>query len=174
MASKLIGADAVSTIAMEFSFDDLHGPRPKKEVVNQGKIIGSVLARLIADLKEKGIWDNTLIMLNSTDGGRSPAVDSYGDSGKNSMILAGGMVKGGYYGDIKVVGNDGNAHKYAYYKPNYKTGQTEANGAEDNGQRIPGAVAYRTILTAMGAPVDMYKKFPDVGEGEILSCMLKS
>ena len=82
-------------------------------------------------------------------------------------------IKGGYFGDVKVVGTSGNVHQYAYHKPNYKTGQTEANGARDNGNRIPGSVAYRTILTAMGAPVDMYKKFPDVGEGETLSCMLK-
>ncbi len=174
IATKLIEKDAVSTIAMEFSFDDLHGPRPKKEVVAQGGIIGMVLDRLIRELTRMGKLNETLIMLNTTDGGRTPAVDSYGDSGKNSMILIGPMVKGGYYGDVKVAATNGNKHEYSYHKPNYKTGQTEANGARDNSNRIPGSVAYRTILTAMGAPVDMYKKFPDVGEGEHLSCMLKA
>ncbi|RYZ81005.1 MAG: 3-ketoacyl-ACP reductase [Proteobacteria bacterium] len=179
IASKLIEVNAVSTIALEFSFDDLHGPRPKKEVTAQGEIIGKVLNRLIDRLKETKVeggtlFDQTMIMLNTTDGGRTPAVDSYGDSGKNSMILIGPMVKGGYYGDVKVAATNGNKHDYSYHKPNYKTGQTEANGARDNSNRIPGSVAYRTILTAMGAPVDMYKKFPDVGEGEHLSCMLKA
>ncbi len=179
IASKLIEVNAASTIAMEFSFDDLHGPRPKKEVTAQGEIIGKVLSRLIERLKETKVeggtlFDQTMIMLNTTDGGRTPAVDSYGDSGKNSMILIGPMVKGGYYGDVKVAATNGNRHEYSYHKPNYKTGQTEANGARDNSNRIPGSIAYRTILTAMGAPVDMYKKFPDVGEGEHLSCMLKA
>lgn len=171
-ATKLIENEAVSTIAMEFSFDDLHGPRPGELVKNQGAIIGNVVAKMVEALRANGKWDETLIMLNTTDGGRSPMVDSYGDSGKNSMCLIGPGIKGGYYGDIRVVGNDGNRHKYAYHKPDYKTGQTQANGAQDNSGRIPGAVAYRTILTAMGAPVEMYKKFPDVKEGEILSCML--
>lgn len=174
IAARLIEYDAVSTIAMEFSFDDLHGPRPKAAVMSQGKIIGSVLARLLKELTRLGKLDQTLIMLNTTDGGRSPACDSYGDSGKNSMILAGAGIKGGYFGDIRVAGTSGNVHQYTYHKPIYKTGQTEPNGARDNGNRIPGAVAYRTIMSAMGAPVDMYKKFLDVGEGEVLSCMLKA
>jgi hypothetical protein len=178
IATKLLEKDAVSTVAMEFSFDDLHGTRPKNEVTHQGAIIGMVLSRLIAKLKSTeteigNLFDNTLIMLNSTDGGRSPAVDSYGDSGKNSMILIGPGIKGGYYGDIRVAKTEGNAHTYSYHMPNFKTGQTETQGQLDNSGRIPGAVAYRTLLSAMGAPVDMLKSFPDVGEGERLSFMLK-
>lgn len=174
MASKLIAADAVTTVAMEFSFDDLHGGRPKKEVTAQGKIVGMCLARLIADLKAKNLWDDTMIFINTTDGGREPYVDSYGDKGKNSMILAGGRVQGGYYGDIRVAKTDGNVHTYSYHVPEIATGRAVAQGSTDNNGRISNAVAYRTIMQAMGAPASIYQGLPDVGKGDALGFMLKS
>lgn len=174
IASKLIEANAVSTIAMEFSTDDLHGPRPRSAVRAMGGILGKCVARLVADLKAKNLWKDTLIMINSTDGGRSPLVDSYGDSGKNTMILLGPGIKGGYYGDIRVASTNGNVHSYSYHIPDFGSGATNNNGATDNKGRIPNAVAYRTILQAMGAPTSIYSGLPDVGTGQSLGFILKT
>ena len=90
------------------------------------------LARLIESLKKANLFDRTLIAVYTLDGSRSPAAGSAGNEGKNSVMLAGGMIKGGYFGDVVVTGPDGDGHKYGYQSPNLVTG---AKGPDHDGQR---------------------------------------
>ncbi|MFO0635276.1 MAG: hypothetical protein U0168_20710 [Nannocystaceae bacterium] len=76
------------------------------------------LARLIESIKAiPGMWDRTVIAIYSADGGCSPSANSYGNEGKSSFVLAGGRIRGGYFGDVRVAGNTGTGHTWSYVSP---------------------------------------------------------
>jgi arylsulfatase A-like enzyme len=80
------------------------------------------LVRLIESLKAAGLYENTLIAIYTLDGGRAPAANSSGGEGKSGLMLAGGMIQGGYYGDVGIAGDDGDGHVYSYSAPDPATG----------------------------------------------------
>ena len=130
------------------------------------------LSRLIAKLKESGIWDRTLVAIYSTDGGRAPAAGSQGNEGKNTVVLAGGMIKGGYYGDVGIAGDDGDGHVYSYSAPDVGTGAPMAASTNNDG-RMAGKYIWRTVAKALEIP-DEECQFPDVADAGALSWLLKA
>lgn len=173
-AFKLVSNDMVRTVALEFDYVDVHDRRTESQVRVQAKQISIPLARLITKLKEAGIYDRTVIAVYTTDGSRSPAANSSGDEGKNTIILAGGMVQGGYYGDVSVAGNEGSdGHVYAYHMPDLETGVRLTNGVTNNSQRVPGSAVWRTVAKALKIP-DSYLQFPDVKDARPLPFMLRA
>ena len=173
-ASKLITNDIVRTVAIEYCFTDIHGPRSEADLRAQGTQIARPLARLIKSLKDAGIYDRTTIVIYTLDGGRSPAADSWGSEGKNGFILAGGKVKGGYYGDLKVASRNGDAHTFSYHMPDLTSGLAIANGTTGNDRRVSGASAWKTVMKAAGISSQLMSKFPDTNAGQPLDFMLKA
>ena len=171
---KLIEADAVSTVALEFCCEDMHGPRSSAAIADMGAQLGLVLARLISKLKAAGLYDDTAILVTSLDGGRSLRIDSDGSGGLNTFLLAGGRIQGGYYGDVKVTMTEGSRNTYAYHRPDAASGRPVDVGNTDNGGRVENAVAYRTILKAMGIPETFFDALPTVGQGPYLRSLIKT
>jgi hypothetical protein len=176
-ASKLLTSGITRTIALEFDFMDLHGDGVRQEMVlrTQAQQCARPLARLITQLKDAGIYDRTLIAVYTLDGSRRPSANSYGNDGKGTLLLAGGMVQGGYYGDIEVTGDSGDGHQYGFRAPD------PANGApgelvtrwNEPGLRTESAAAWKTVTTALGIPEDIADAFPDVQGAQPLRFMLR-
>jgi hypothetical protein len=93
-AAKILGSGVTRSAALEFDFMDLHGDgaRPEKVLQVQAQQASKPLARMIQYMKDLGVWHRTLIAVYTLDGSRRPAANSYGDIGKGTMILAGGMM----------------------------------------------------------------------------------
>ena len=123
---KLFAGDMARTFAVEFDYIDVHDQRTEDQMRVMARQTVLPLVRLIESLQAAGIYDRTLIAIYSLDGGRSPAAASYGNEGKNTVILAGGMIEGGYYGDISVASDTANGHRYQYHIPDIATGQPGA------------------------------------------------
>ncbi len=174
-AYKLVSNDLCRTVAIEFDYIDVHDQRPESQVRTEAKQISLPLARLITKLKEAGIYDRTVIAVYTTDGSRAPSANSSGDQGKNTIILAGGMVRGGYYGDISVASNEGDGHVYGYHMPDLDTGIRVNNPKVgfDNSGRAPAGAVWRTVTRALKIP-DSYLQFPDVKDAKPLSFMLRA
>jgi hypothetical protein len=178
-ASKILGSGITRSGALEFDFMDLHGDgaRPQKVLQVQGMQASKPLARLIKFMKDQGVWNRTLIALYTLDGSRRPAANSYGNDGKCSMVLAGGMIKGGYYGDIKVTKDLADGHEYGFQIPDPATGMPLSNPVTawgDKDKRIPSADLWLTVMKALGIPDDLAKKWPDVQNGRVHGYMLNS
>ena len=167
-AFKLVSHDLVRTISLEFDYVDFHGGRGEGLVRTMAKQAAIPLARLITKLKEAGIYDRTVIAMYTSDGSRTPGADSYGDDGKNTLILAGGRIRGGYWGDLRVAGNSGSGHDYSYHAPNPVTGQPANNNV-----RSESASLWRTVMKATGVPDSMTSQFPDVGSAPLLQFLLR-
>ncbi len=167
-AYKLFASDTVRSIGIDFQFPDVHGSRTKHILETQAAQAGKPLARLIASLKAAGIWNRTIIAMYTLDGGRSPLLDSYGHNGKNTLVLAGGRIKGGYYGDVSVVNGTPR-----YHRPD-DNGVAVATGVTERGGRVAAADIYKTVVHAMGAPQTVYDGFTDVKAGKLLQYMLKA
>jgi hypothetical protein len=172
-AFKLVSNRLVSSVALEFDYVDTHDSRDAAQLAIETKQCAISLARLITKLKEAGIYDRTLIAIYTTDGSRSPAAGSSGDEGKNTIILAGGMIKGGYYGDIRVAGDDGNGHRYSFHAPDPVTG-APGMGYTNNDGRLPGSVVWRTVMKALRVPDDVCAKFPDVANAKPMPFLLRT
>lgn len=178
-AAKILGSGITRSAALEFDFMDLHGDgaRPMKVLQVQAQQASKPLARLIKYMKDLGVWNRTLIALYALDGSRRPAANSYGNDGKGTMILAGGMIKGGYYGDIKITEDLMDGHKYGFLPPDPTTGMPVGNGITnwgDASKRIPSADLWLTVMKALGVPDDLAKKFPDVQGGKPYTFMLNT
>lgn len=158
---KLFAGGMARTYAVEFDYLDVHNERTESQMWTMARQTVLPLVRLIESLKAAGIYDRTLIALYSTDGGRSPAANSTGSAGLNTVVLAGGMVQGGYYGDVSVAGDRGDGHDYQYHVPDLATGQP-GMVVGDNSGRLPGATIWRTVMKASGVPESVYGQFPDV------------
>lgn len=177
-AAKILGSGVTRTAALEFDFMDLHGDgaRPQKVLEVQGQQASKPLARMIKFMKDLGVWDRTLIAVYTLDGSRRPAANSYGNDGKGTMILAGGMIKGGYYGDIRVTKDLTDGHQYGFLPPDPTTGLPMGEPITswgDRSKRTPSADLWLTVMRALGVPDDLAKKFPDVQGGRAHSYMLK-
>lgn len=172
-ATKIITNDLARSVALEFDYVDLHEIRGENDLRAQAKQISMPLARMIQAFKDAGIFDRTLIAVYCTDGSRSPAAGSYGDSGKNTVILAGGMIRGGYFGDVRVLNNQGDGHTYSYHAPDLTTGAPGV-GVPGNGGRVPGAAVWRTVAKALRIPDELAGSFPDVASGATMRFALRS
>lgn len=170
-AFKLLSNDVTRTVALEFDYLDVHETRDQSVMNTMGRQCALPLARLIESFKAAGIWDRTTIAIFSADGGRAPSANSYGDSGKNTLVLAGGNVKGGYYGDVGVAGDTGSGHTYSYRVPDPVTGAPTAP-VTDNSNRLNGAYAWRTVMKALEIPDEIVNQYPDVAGYQPLPFML--
>lgn len=177
-AAKLISNRVVRTVALEFDYEDVHSDRNEATLRAQGLQTSLPLARLIETLKAAGVYDDTVIAIYTLDGGRSPICASTGAEGKNSVMLAGGRIRGGYYGDIRVAGTDPEAgsrgrHFFSYHKPDESTGFPVADGALGNDRRISGGSIWKTVARAAGIPSSLYNQFPDVRNEPELGFLLR-
>jgi hypothetical protein len=172
-AVKMLTSGMTRTVALEFDYMDLHGFRPEIAVRTQAQQLSYPLARMIEQLQAAGIYDRTVIAVYTTDGSRSPAANSYGNNGKNSLILAGGGIQGGYYGDISVAGDRGDGHDYAYHMPDVTTGQP-TEGRTGLAGRLRSADVWRTVTKALCIPDAVAGGFPETADGRPLSFMLRS
>lgn len=172
-AYKLLSNDVTRTVALEFDYLDVHETRGQDVMNKMGLQCALPLARLIESFKAAGIWERTTIAIFSADGGRAPAANSYGNSGKNTLVLAGGNVKGGYFGDVGVAGDNGNGHTYSYRAPDPVTGAPMAP-VSDNSNRLDGAHAWRTVMKSLEIPDEMVGQYPDVAGHQPLGFMLNN
>lgn len=171
-AHKLVANDLTRSVALEFDYVDQHDFRNEGLLRTETAQAAICLARLVAKLKESGIYDRTLIAMYTTDGSRAPAGSSNGSEGKNTTILAGGMIKGGYYGDIQVAGDDGDGHRYRYHAPDDDTGAPRP-GVTDNSSRVSSARLWRTVMKAAGVPDVISGSFPDVAAATSMDWLLR-
>jgi hypothetical protein len=178
-AAKILGSGITRTIALEFDFMDLHGDKVRTENVLkvQGQQAARPLARLITALKAAGVWNRTLIAVYTLDGSREPSANSYGDTGKGTIILAGGMIKGGYYGDIVAAQDNADGHMFGFVPPDPVTGApsgTPVTAWNDKSKRVPSADIWLTVQKALGTPDEVARQFPDVQNGKVLPYLLKA
>ncbi|HEX4924381.1 MAG TPA: DUF1501 domain-containing protein, partial [Bdellovibrionales bacterium] len=176
-AAKLISNRVVRTVALEFDYEDVHSDRNEAVLRAQGLQTSLPLARLIETLKAAGIYDDTVVAIYTLDGGRSPICASTGAEGKNSVMLAGGRIRGGYYGDIRVAGTNyedrSGRHFFTYHKPDEATGAPVSEGALGNDRRISGGSIWKTVAKAAGIPSSLYNTFPDVRNEPELNFLLR-
>jgi hypothetical protein len=171
---KLLASGLTRTAAGEVEFIDHHDTRPKANVDCYALLLAPCLARMCEQLKAAGMWERSLIACYTCDGSRAPAADTNGDQGENWVILAGGRVNGGYYGDIRVAGADGEGHKYTYHVPDFRTGVPAAKGVTDNSGRIPGEVIWKTVGKLMGASDAVLNQFPGMSTTPVLDFVIKA
>jgi hypothetical protein len=172
-AHKLIANGLVRTVALEFDYLDWHDYRDQALMDTLALQTVLPLARLIESLKLAGLYDRTLIAVYTLDSGRSPAAYSSGNIGKSGLMLAGGMIKGGYYGDVGVAGDQGDGHVYSFSMPDIATG-APLPGVTDNSQRMPGAPVWKTVMKALQIPDEVADSFPDVAGAPHLPWMLRA
>ncbi len=172
-AYKLIQGGQLSTMALEFDFLDWHDSRPQS--IQDTLTLQTVLplVRLIESLKAAGLYENTLIAIYTLDGGRAPAAGSSGGEGKSGVMLAGGMIQGGYFGDVGIAGDDGDGNLYTYSAPNPDTG-APLGPVMDNSGRLAGAHVWRTVMKALGIPDSLATSFPDTPNHKPLDWMLRA
>jgi hypothetical protein len=170
-AFKLLSNDVTRTVSLEFDYLDVHETRGEGVMNTMGLQASLPLARLIESLKAANIYDQTVIAIFSADGGRSPAANSYGNSGKNTLVLAGRNVKPGYYGDVGVAGANGDGHNYNYRLPDPVTGALGPTITDNT--RLDGAHAWRTVMQALEIPNDVIDQYPDVAGKTALEFMLQ-
>jgi hypothetical protein len=168
LATKLITNDIVRTVALEFDYVDVHGDRPEKLFRAQAKQVSNPLSKMIEALKTAGIWNETVVAIFTTDGGRGLEANSFGSKGKNGAILAGGQIKGGYYGNVTNQGT-----KYFYHRPD-DSGRPIANGVSGNDKRVAGRDLWMTLMQALRMDMNLARSFPDTKDAKILDYMLKS
>jgi hypothetical protein len=172
-AFKLLSNNVTRTVALEFDYLDVHETREASVMNVMGLQCALPLARLIESLKLAGMWERTTIAIFSADGGRAPAANSYGNSGKNTLVLAGGNVRGGYFGDVGVAGDTGGGHTYSYRAPDPVSGAPTAP-VTDNSNRLNGAYAWRTVMKALEIPDEIVSQYPDVAGVQPLPFMLSN
>lgn len=171
-AFKLIQGGQCRTVALEFDYIDWHDNRPQAIMDTLTLQTVLPLTRLIESLKLANLYDNTIIAIYTLDGGRAPAGISSGGEGKSGLMLAGGRVQGGYYGDVGVAGDDGDGHLYSYSAPDPATG-APLPPSTDNSGRLPGAFVWRTVMKSLGVPDELAGSFPDVKDYAPMSWMLR-
>src|SRR5262249_8957404 len=112
------------------------------------------------------------------DGSREPRANSYGDHGKGTIMLCGGMIKGGYYGDIKVTADKaGLGHEFGFEVPDTSSGMPSGapvTNWADASKRVPSADIWLTVTKALGIPENVARNYPDVMNGKYLNYLLKS
>jgi hypothetical protein len=172
-AYKLIQGGQCRTVALEFDYLDVHDTRPQYVMDTMALQTVLPLVRLIESLKAAGLYENTLIAIYTLDSGRAPAANSAGSEGKTGLMLAGGMINGGYYGDVGVAGDDGDGHIYSYSAPDPDTG-APLGAVTDNSNRLASAHVWRTVIKALGIPDALAASFPDTAGGKSLDWLLRA
>jgi hypothetical protein len=177
--AKILASGVTRSAAIEFDFMDLHGDgaRPEPVLQVQAQQASKPLARMIQYMKDLNVWNRTLIAVYTLDGSRRPAAASYGDNGKGTMILAGGMIKGGYYGDIRITKDLSGGHEYGLVLPDPATGLPMGNPItnwSDKAARTPSADLWLTVMKALGVPDALARSFPDVANGTVHQYMLNA
>lgn len=172
-AFKLLSNDLVRTFSIEFDYVDWHDTRPQSIMDTLALQTVLPLTRLIESLKLAGIYDRTLIALYTVDSGRSPAGNSSGSEGKCGLMLAGGMIQGGYYGDVGVDGPEADGHRYYYQPPDPATG-APAGKVTDSSGRLSSAAVWRTVMKALRVPDEIAGQFPDVAQAKAMDWLLRS
>ncbi len=170
-AFKLVASNVTRTVALEFDYMDLHGFRPERAVRTQAAQISRPLARLIRRLIDAGLYDRTVIAVYTADGSRSPRAGSYGNDGKNTLILAGGGIRGGYWGDIRL-SDDGARNRFSYHPPDPETGAPTGSFGGTDG-RLDSARVWRTVARAAGIPDSLCDTFPEVAGRRPLGFVLR-
>lgn len=171
-ATKILTNGATRSVALEFDYVDVHDMRTEGQMATMTAQVVLPLRRAIDAFKAAGIWDRTLIAIYTTDGGRGVAAGSQGNEGKNAALLAGGMIRGGYYGDIGVDGADGDGHRYKYAPPNIADGSRGAFSTSNSG-RLEGKHVWRTVARALAIDDGLAGSFPDVADAQVLDWLLK-
>lgn len=167
-AFKLFQSGQIKSIAIDFDMSDVHSNRTPLLMNTQAEQSGRNLARLIQSLKTSGLWDNTIIAMYTLDGSRSPISNSTGDGTKNAIVLAGGRIRGGYYGDISV----STGGQVTYFRPD-DNGNPVSQGTTGRDQRVSAADVYKTVATASGIPMSVLDSFTDIRPGRILNYLLR-
>ena len=167
-ATKLFQAGRVRSVGIDFDMTDIHTNRTPFVMYTQAQQSGMTLARMIQTLKSSGHWENTIIAMYTLDGSRSPLSNSTGENSKNAIVLAGGKIKGGYYGDIQV-----SAQGTVTYRRPDDNGNPIPVGTTGRDMRVPAADIYKTVLTVAGVPLSLIDSFPDAKGGKVFSYMLK-
>jgi Protein of unknown function (DUF1501) len=176
LAYKLIAGGFTRTVAGDCEFIDHHDTRPQSNVRCQTLQMALPLSRLIEKLKAANLYDRTLIALYTCDGSRAPAANSQGsdDMSKMTIVLAGGAIKGGYYGDIRVGGKDGDGQSYLIHMPDPVTGMPVPVGSSKGSVgRIPGSVMWRTVAKAMRVSDTLAGQFPVVADAKPMDFLLR-
>lgn len=168
-ATKLVQSGRARSIGIDFDMHDIHTNRTPFVMTTQAQQSGMTLARMIQSLKTSGHWESTLIVMYTLDGSRSPISSSTGEDTKNAVVLAGGKIRGGYYGDIQV----SNSGVVTYRRPD-DNGNPVATGTTGREMRVPAADVYKTVATAAGIPMNVIDSFPDVRAGRLMSYLLRS
>lgn len=166
-AGKLFLSQRIRSIAIDLDMHDVHTNRTRFMMDTQAAQSGRTLARLIQFLKNNNLWANTVIAMYTLDGSRGMQSYSTGENTKNAVVLAGGRIRGGYYGDIRFSNG-----QFFYHRPD-DTGRPVATGTTGGSQRVPAADVYKTVLSAAGIPTNTLDGFADVRPGRVLSYMLK-
>ncbi len=167
-AFKLFRSGTVRTVAIDFDMTDVHSNRTPLLMNTQAEQSGRTLARMIQNLKDSGLWENTIIAMYTLDGSRSPVSNSTGENTKNAIVLAGGKIRGGYYGDVSLSTNG----TVTYFRPN-DSGQPIAQGNTGRDMRVPAADIYKTVASLSGVPMNMIDSFADVRAGRMLSYLIR-
>lgn len=176
LAFKLVASGVTRTVSIEYDYEDEHD-RPFRQPRIMAQQTSRVLARLIASLKQAGLYDRTVISMVTLDGGRTMnARADTNENGRNGLLLAGGRIRGGYYGDVRVAGNYQDGHSFTYHAPLLDTGLPNPMGGRDlDGRyRVSNASAYRTITTALGIPDALVDRFPDARGASPMRFLIKS
>jgi hypothetical protein len=165
-AFKAIRSGQIRSVALEFDYVDVHKNRSQQQMETMAKQAVLPLARLIEQLKLANMYNETTIAMYSTDGGRAPNASSSGNVGKNTVVVAGGRVNGGYYGDVSIdedILNSGNlvGHKFRYHRPDPETGTPHPTGTLGNDTRTSGASIWKSVLKAAGIDAQFLNQFPD-------------
>lgn len=167
-AFKLFRSGLVRTVAIDFDMTDVHSNRTPLLMNTQAEQSGRTLARLITNLKASGLWENTIIAMYTLDGSRSPLSNSTGENTKNAVVLAGGKIRGGYYGDVSLSQNG----TVTYFRPN-DSGVPVSQGATGRDLRVPAADIYKTVASLSGVPMNVIDSFPDARSGRVLSYLIR-
>ncbi len=173
-AFKLVSSGLVRSVALEIDIGDVHGQRTADQMRDQTAVVVLPLLRLIEKLKAAQLYEQTLIVISTADGGRAPAAGSSGDEGKNGVILAGGAVRGGYYGNIKADSDDADGHKYRYFMPDLDTGTPNGTGTLGNDKRLPAANLFKSIMAASGVTNETLNQFPDLSSAKTLPWLFRT
>lgn len=168
LATKLLTTGTVRSVGIDFDMHDIHTNRTPFVMNTQGAQCGRTLARMITELKAANLWNHTIIAMYTLDGSRSPISSSTGENTKNAVILAGGAIRGGYYGDVRVATNG----TVTYFRPD-DAGNPVATGNTGRDGRVAAADVYKTVATAAGIPESVVNTFPDAAPGRVLRYMLR-
>jgi hypothetical protein len=83
------------------------------------------------------------------------------------------MIRGGYYGDIRVESSSSSGHTFRYHMPDLVTGAPIAGGSTNNSTRLPPAYLHRTIAKALKTPDSVVTQFSELSAAAPLNWILR-